>query len=88
MTKVAPKVGEVYRCSVTPSGYILVTFVRPPVGMVPGFVTGWGDGHGHTASAQHVVPFERLRNTKRRGPFSGISKERALDAPQGGPQPT
>jgi hypothetical protein len=74
-TKLVPEVGRIYRCAATPSSYILVTRVSETFRQV----AGWGDAHGHTASHKVVVDWKRLRNTKRSGPFSVISKERALD---------
>ncbi len=69
----APKVGKIYRCGRTPSGYIFVTAIGE------GAVSGWGDAYGGVASHRVVVPFDRLRNTKRRGPFHGISEKGIVD---------
>ena len=81
--QIVPEVGKVYRCAATPSGYILVTKVvsgLPIYGDQPiVLAVGWGDAHGHTASHKVVVDWKRLRNTKRSGPFSAVSKERAVD---------
>ena len=83
---IVPEVGKVYKCPGTPSGYILVTRVGELDGV--GVVAGWGDGYGDLASSKVVVSSKRLRNTRRQGPFSGISKEKAMESAQGWTQPT
>lgn len=73
MKTVAPTVGETYLCKNTPSGFIFVTAVAEH------FVSGWGDAYGGVASHRVVVPLARLRNTRRQGPFRGISEKRTVD---------
>ena len=77
--RIVPEVGQVYRCAETPSSYLLVTRVSDTFKQV----AGWGDADGYVASHKVVVDWNRLRNTKRSGPFSAVSKERALDSAQG-----
>lgn len=73
-----PEAGQIYRCSDTPSGFILVTMVGHWAAYTGGYVKGWGDATGHTASHHVVVGWDRLRNTKRRGPFSAVTQTRTV----------